>query len=147
MPPTTGPFHFAPGSGLLPVLEGKQIQPFAVTSIACIVSRSSGGGRLLGPETFARPRLAYRDVASASNRVTLIAAMPANVVTTHTLFCLKHAVDRDVQLFLCGVFNSFVANYLVRMRVGTARERVDHRSAPGASPSDRFFRVRRASSR
>ena len=59
-------------------------------------------------------------MASASNRLTLIAAIvPAHVVTTHTLFCLKGNVNPDVQLFLCGILNSFVANYLVRMRVNT----------------------------
>jgi hypothetical protein len=70
--------------------------------------------------SFTRARLAYRDVASASNRLTLIAAMlPARVVSTHTLFCVKTDADLEVQQFLCGVFNSFVANYLVRMRVST----------------------------
>ena len=28
-------------------------------------------------------------------------------------------IDDDEQAFLCGIFNSFVANYLVRLRVGT----------------------------
>ena len=60
-------------------------------------------------------------MAAATNRLTLIAAIvPANVVTTHTLFCLKTVeIDEDEQAFLCGIFNSFVANYLVRLRVGT----------------------------
>jgi hypothetical protein len=40
-------------------------------------------------------------------------------VTTHTLFCLKGDIDDDIQRFLCGVFNSFAANYLVRTRIGT----------------------------
>ena len=114
--------HFlaGPGRGRLPVLEGKQIQPFAARiDKAEQYIASATAHRLLG-STVARARLAYRDVSSPSNRLTLIAAMvPANAVTTHTLFCLKGAVDVDHQLFLCGVFNSFVANYLVRMRVGT----------------------------
>jgi hypothetical protein len=59
-------------------------------------------------------------VASASNRLTLIAAiLPPDVVSTHTLFCLKGDVDLALQQFLCGVFNSYVANYLVRLRVNT----------------------------
>jgi hypothetical protein len=59
-------------------------------------------------------------VASATNRLTLIAAVvPAGVVTTHTLFCLKEPLDDEVQAFLCGMFNSFVANYLVRLQVTT----------------------------
>jgi hypothetical protein len=104
------------------VIEGKQIHPFAVnvsSSRFHILPRTAA--RLLGPAgPFTRERLAYRDVASPANRLTLIAAVvPANVVTTHTLFCMKTLVDEDVRWFLCGVFNSFAANYLVRMRVNT----------------------------
>jgi hypothetical protein len=67
-----------------------------------------------------RVRLAYRDVASATNRLTLIAAMvPARVVTTHTLFCLKTSLTLDAQHVLCGLLNSYIANYLVRFRVNT----------------------------
>ena len=73
-----------------------------------------------GSRTFNRARLAYRDVASPTNRLTLIAAIvPARTLTTHTLFCLKTALDEEAQAFLCGVFNSYVANYLIRMRVST----------------------------
>lgn len=104
-----------------PVIEGKQIQPFVVDvagSRAYIPARTAAA--LLDPESYGRARLAYRDVASATNRITLVAAIvPAHVVTTHTLFCLKGRVPEDVQQFLCAIFNSFVANYLVRVRVST----------------------------
>ena len=118
----TGSRLSTPSEKLLPVVEGKQLMPFAVdvsTSRLCIPSRVAS--RLLARDrTFGRMRLAYRDVASATNRLTLIAAIvPADTVTTHTLFCLKDALDGDEQLFLCGMFNSFVANYLVRLRVST----------------------------
>ena len=106
---------------LLPVLEGKQVRPFAVD---CRAARfhidPAVAARLLPSRPFERPRLAYRDVAASTNRLTLIAAIvPAGVVTTHTLFCVKGAVDEEVQRFLCGMLNSYVANYLVRIRVGT----------------------------
>jgi hypothetical protein len=104
-----------------PIVEGKQIQPFRVD----VESSRLGvpehvASTLLDPErTYGHARLAYRDVASSTNRLTLIAAIiPARVITTHTLFCLKGSVERVLHQFLCGVFNSFVANYLVRMRVG-----------------------------
>ncbi len=109
----------------LPVIEGKLIRPFVADVAASRVHiPARTAARLLDPaRTFSRSRLAYRDVASATNRLTLIAAIvPANVVTTHTLFCLKRTareIDDDEQAFLCGIFNSFVANYLVRLRVGT----------------------------
>ena len=67
-----------------------------------------------------RPRLAYRDVASATNRTTLIAAIvPARSVTVHTVFCLRTRLTLDAQRVLCALLNSFVANYLVRRRVTT----------------------------
>ena len=107
---------------LLPVLEGKHIEPFVahVADARYLVPAGVARRLLARNPAFGRPRLAYRDVASATNRVTLIAAMlPADCVTTHTLFCLKTALDEDVQWFLCGVMNSYVANYLIRLRVTT----------------------------
>ena len=116
--------HFvsaADGARGLPVLEGKMLAPFVV-NLQDVVFRISrrDASRLVDPDrTFVRTRLAYRDVASASNRLTLIAALvPPGVVTTHTLFCLKEDLPDDCQRFLCGMFNSFVANYLIRQRVG-----------------------------
>ncbi|MBA3638207.1 MAG: hypothetical protein H0W53_02805 [Acidobacteria bacterium] len=45
--------------------------------------------------------------------------LPAGVITTHTLFCLRDPPADDVQQFLAGIFNSFVANFMVRLRVTT----------------------------
>ena len=71
-------------------------------------------------QRFERPRLAYRDVASATNRLTLIAAiLPPRCVSTHTVFCLRTPLPLADQHFLCGLFNSFIVNYLVRLRVNT----------------------------
>jgi hypothetical protein len=107
--------------GGLPVIGGKHIQPFVLNLEG--VTRYIGAdaaARALGRRPFDSPRLAYRDVASATNKLTLIAAvLPAGVVTTHTLFCLKTPLDEEAQHFLAGIFNSFVANYLVRLRVTT----------------------------
>ena len=101
-----------------PVVEGKQLEPFRVD-----VARS---GFELRPDTPAerrlphRARVAYREVASATNRLTLIAAvLPASVVTTHTVFCLKNPLPLPYQRVLCALLNSFVANYLIRLRVST----------------------------
>ncbi len=52
--------------------------------------------------------------------MTLIAAvLPAGCVTTHTVFYLRTALPARLQWYMCGLFNSFVVNYLVRMRVST----------------------------
>ena len=45
--------------------------------------------------------------------------LPANVVSTHTVFCLKSDLDARSQWCLLGLMNSLVANYLVRLNVTT----------------------------
>lgn len=105
------------GPGRL-VVEGKHIDPFRVHLERCThqVPASSPAAASV-PR---RERLAYRDVASAGNRLTIIAAIvPADAVTTHTLFCLRTAMPAGRQRALAALLNSFVANYLIRMRVNT----------------------------
>jgi hypothetical protein len=114
--------RFTRGRRGLPVLEGKQIGPFRVDLDGCRLRIAEGRlpRRLAGSGDYRRARLAYREVASASNRLTLIAALvPAHVVTTHSIFCLKTPLSEIDQAFLCGVLNSFVANFLVRLFVTT----------------------------
>jgi hypothetical protein len=114
-----GAFVALTGSeGTRPVLEGKQIEPFRVSLQGCRHElRADAAARTKIPR---RARLAYRDVASATNRLTLIAAIiPARAVTTHTLFCLRTLLSYERQLALCALLNSFVANYLIRLRVST----------------------------
>jgi hypothetical protein len=108
----------APGSTGRPVVEGKQIDPFRVNvTRSRLEVRPSATTDLRVPR---RARLAYRDVASATNRLTLIAAIvPARVVTTHTLFCLRTPLPLSSQRVLCALMNSYVANYLIRLRVHT----------------------------
>lgn len=107
---------------ILPVVEGKQLSPFRVD-----LERSAMGvpvtiaSRLVDCATaFDRDRVAYRDVASATNKLTLIAAMlPRGAVSTHTVFCLKSRLASRAQWCLLGLLNSLVANYLVRLQVTT----------------------------
>ena len=113
--------HFGPAG--LPVLEGKLVDAFAVRAgEAAQFVDPAVARRLLGHRRsrFDRPRLGYREVAASTNRMTLIAAIiPAGCVTTHTIFCMREPREESLHWFLCGVFNSFVANYLVRLRGGT----------------------------
>jgi hypothetical protein len=114
--------HFTRGTDGLPVVEGKHLGPFSVdVAKAQLRIAPHVAARLVDPSrTFGRDRLGYREVASATNRLTLIAAMvPRGTITTHTVFCLKDQLDLDAQWYLCGMLNSYVANYLVRMRVTT----------------------------
>ncbi len=101
-----------------PVIEGKQVEPFRVAiANSRLAVRDAAEPNLRVPR---RARLAYRDVASAGNRLTLIATIiPARAVTTHTLLCLRTLLPLPSQRVLCALLNSYVANYLVRLRVNT----------------------------
>jgi hypothetical protein len=127
----------------LPIVDGKHVEPFHVALDA--VGRSVAAAdarRLLGSERHLRPRLGYRDVASATNRLTLIAAvLPAGCVSTHTVFCLRTGLPHASQHFLCGLFNSFVINYLVRLRVTThvTTATVEQLPIPGREHSPSAF--------
>jgi hypothetical protein len=71
-------------------------------------------------DRWAHPRVCYRDVASASNRVTLIAAvLPAGTVSTHTVFCARTRLTDADAWCLTALLNSLVANYLVRLQMST----------------------------
>jgi hypothetical protein len=136
---------FRPGKGQLTVVDGRHLAPFRVdlgASNRHITEEDAA--RLLDPaRTYRRARLAYRDVAGASNRLTLIAAMlPAGCTSTHTVFCLRTAVAPTGQLFLCGLLNSYVVNYLVRQRVTThvGASVIGRIPAPKPDPADALFR-------
>jgi hypothetical protein len=104
----------------LPVIDGKHLNPFVVDVAASgRAILETQARRILPDGRFAGPRLAYRDVSGAGNRFTLIAAIvPAGVVTTHTLFCLRTPLPLVQQQFLCGLFNSATLNRIVRMLMG-----------------------------
>lgn len=112
---------FRPRGQGLPIVEGKHVAPFRAALDACARSVDPAEAAARFPDRrFDGPRLAYRDVASATNRLTLIAAvLPADCVTTHTLFCLRTALPAAAQQLLCGLLNSFVVNFLARQRVST----------------------------
>jgi hypothetical protein len=107
------------GQGL-PVIEGKHIQPFTVDAGAprYRIERYRACDLLPG-RGFDQARLAYRDVSGVGNRLSLIAAIvPAGVATTHTLFCLRTDLPLVRQHYLCGLFNSYVLNFVVRLLMG-----------------------------
>ncbi len=110
------------GRGWLPVIEGKHVEPFraCVDRATQAVAAAIAATLLDRDSTFDRDRIAYRDVASATNRLTLIAGLlPAGTVSTHTLFCLKTPLGIDRQYCLLGLLNSLAANYLVRLQMTT----------------------------
>ena len=129
------------GDAGLPIVEGKHIMPFraGIETATKRIARSLALA-LLPDGRFDRWRLAYRDVSGVGNRWTLIAAvLPPGVVTTHTLFCLRTTVPILQQHYLCGLFNSFVLNALVRMLMGshvTTRLVEDLPAPPWAGSAD-----------
>jgi hypothetical protein len=163
-----------------PVIEGKHLHPFAVHAAAArfVVPRERTEALRARLPGVVRHRLAYRDVSSATNRMTLIAAiLPPFVVSTHTLFCLRSpaarssspgssashppslhppslyspstpadggaGLDLEAQHCLCALMNSFVANYLVRLRVSThvTVALLDHLPMPRPLRGSTMFRM------
>ncbi|OFW46391.1 MAG: hypothetical protein A3J29_18000 [Acidobacteria bacterium RIFCSPLOWO2_12_FULL_67_14b] len=116
--------HFVarPHPSALPIVEGKHLRPFRVgiDETTAAIPRAIAERLIDSRTSFDRVRLAYRDVASATNAVTLIAALlPRHTLSTHTLFCLKTPLDLQAQWCLLALLNSLVANYLVRLHVTT----------------------------
>lgn len=108
----TGP---VPDEGL-GVVDGKHLQAFSVSppDTAAWIS-TADACRALPDQRWRRWRLAYRDVSSATNRRSLIAALlPPACVSTHTLFCLRCRLALPAQLYLCGMLNSLAADWFVR---------------------------------
>ena len=133
----------------LAIIEGKHVSPFQVAiDRAELRIADVEAARLLGARsTYGRPRLAFRDVTSATNRLTLIAAIvPARCVTTHTVFCLRTALGMGDQWLLCALLNSFVANFLVRQRVSSHVTLAMMARLPVPRPARGSFRARRLSS-
>ena len=134
----------------LPVIDGKHIAPFRANpgTTERFISETHAG-KLLPSAPFRAPRLAYRDVAGFGNRRTLIAAIvPRDVVTTHTLFCLRNALPAEQQAFLCALFNSSSLNRMVRMLMGShvTTGLVEHLPAPlwtGARDQQRLAELAR----
>ncbi|MEO8679457.1 MAG: N-6 DNA methylase [Vicinamibacterales bacterium] len=117
--------HFIPrktGARTMPIIEGKHLAPFRVSwrQAALAITREKAAALIDGASTFDRMRIAYRDVASATNRVTLIAALlPRGTLSTHTVFCLKTPLALAEQWCLLALLNSLPVNYLVRLGVTT----------------------------
>jgi len=105
---------------LLAVVEGKHLRPFAVDPSAAVAFIDPARATALLGTRWHRPRVCYRDVASSTNKLTLMAAvLPGGVVSTHTLFCSRAGLDDDDSWCLTALLNSLVANYLVRLQMST----------------------------
>lgn len=72
-------------------------------------------------------RIGFRAVASSTNKRSMIASIfPKNIFYTNSLIILKtydenwdRLIDEKHFLYLCGIFNSFVFDYFLRLRITT----------------------------
>lgn len=113
--------HRGPGQKGHLVAEGKHIGPFTFdrSGPSQVIDYKALASRM-PDRRYAQDRLAYRDVSAVGNTNALVAAIiPAGIVTTHTLFCLRTPVPLEQQHFLCGLFNSAVFDRLVRLEMGS----------------------------
>ena len=98
------------------MVEGKQIDPFAVNRREPLVDPRAGRTSDRLRTCYLRPR--PRTGTSPAQQTSSITAMLPRQRSTHTASASTPPTSGDQQL-LCGLFNSFVLNYLVRLRVST----------------------------
>jgi hypothetical protein len=128
-------FKTEPGKGRLPLYEGKMIWHFdhrfadprywvnEREGKTAVLGRRDDGGQMLDYQAY---RLGFRDIASNTNERTLVSSMipptfHGNKIPTVRVFDDdgSRMIDGTTQLFLCGTWNSYVLDYMIRMRVTT----------------------------
>ncbi len=74
-----------------------------------------------------KPKLAFRSIAASTNRRTMIATiLPNDVLCANSLTLIKSYNNEGIRIikeeelyYLCGIFNSFIFDYLLRLKVTT----------------------------
>jgi hypothetical protein len=124
-----------PGKGRVPLFEGKMINQFTASfgEPRYWVPIKEGRRRVLGKVDDARQRLesdcyrlCFRDVARSTDERTMISAILPPCFFGHTISAVRVLDDsgaeilpKPAQAFLCGVWNSFTVDYMVRSKVGS----------------------------
>ena len=117
----------------LPLYEGKMIHQFDpyFAKPRYWVEEKAGQARLLGKGSnearelaYEKPRLVFRDIARSTDERTLIAAVVppfsfCNNKVPYTSFHGSEAVEHTT-LFVSGILNSFVLDYIIRQKVSTS---------------------------
>jgi len=77
---------------------------------------------------FKEYRLGFRSIAASTNRRTMVATiLPKNICVGNSIIitkifdsiCRKRLIEESDLFFLCGIFNSFLFDYLLRLKVTT----------------------------
>jgi len=124
-----------PGKGRLPLYEGKMIWQFdhRYAEPRYWIEEKAGRKQLLGrtedsgqPLDYQAFRLGFRDIAANTNERTLVSAVipptfHGNKIPTVCIYGEngKRLVVDVEQTYLLGLWNSFVIDYIIRMRVTT----------------------------
>lgn len=113
----------------LRLFEGKMIKQYGCdfSDPTYYVTEREAKNRFSGqPNDFEEHRLAFRAVASSTNRRSMIATiLPKKVFVGNSLIVTKifqdkkRLIDVSTLLYLCGVFNSRILDYLLRLKITT----------------------------
>ena len=127
-------FKTADGPGRLPLFEGKMINQFISNALPpkYWIDESAGRAHMLGASTsetsisniidYQKPRLAFREIARATDARTMIAAiLPPRVFANHKLMVAQsESIDAVVMLYVLAVINSLTFDFLARMRISAS---------------------------
>ena len=128
-------FKNQPAKGRLPLYEGKMIWQFdhqlseprfwvnEKEARSAALGRTPDKGQRLDYQSY---RLGFRDIAANTNERTLVATIipltfHGNKIPTVCVFSENgnRLIQDTEQLYLCALWNSFVLDYVIRMRVTT----------------------------
>jgi len=127
-------FETRPSKLRLPLYEGKMIWQFehGYAEPRYWVDEQAGRARLLGREEdtgqrldYQEYRLGFRDIARNTDTRTLISSIVPPVFHGNKLPTVKvreggrRLVDLPTQLFICALWNSFVLDWVIRLKVTT----------------------------
>jgi hypothetical protein len=129
-------FKQEPGNGRLPLYEGKMIHQFNHKwgQPKYWINEDEGRQNLLGKNgvdsgqqlEYQSYRLAFRDVARNTDIRTMISTLippvfHGNKIPTLKIFddCGTRLIEEASQLFLCSIWNSFVLDWFLRMKVSS----------------------------
>lgn len=131
----SGLFLNKPGAGRLPLFEGKMLWQFnhQLAEPRYWVSEKDGRKALFGRKTdikqkmdYQTYRLGFRDIASNTNERTMVASIMPPAFHGNKFPTLKVyddegklLIDGSKQLLLCALWDSYVIDWFIRMKVTT----------------------------
>jgi hypothetical protein len=120
-------FKTSPGSGRLPLYEGKMIWQFDHQYAEprfwvdenqgrdALIGRTEDEGQRLGYQQY---RVGFRSAGENTNERNFIAAViPRKVFCGNSIILSTGVEQSQILLFLCGLFNSFVLDYTLRLKI------------------------------